>query len=157
MHSVSTNRPHSPDSRAHGPSRAPLTFPQCIRLRSQHGHHLWRALAARDLGRATSAHGVACERLDLLGGRIRVSLVGLGRFFALCVPTRRAATAGAHLRACRGFWGARVAPMCEHAANPNLWFVISPRLDFGHVLTAALRAQPSGVWKTLSHTSLSRR
>ena len=25
-HSVSTNRPHSPDSRAHGPSRAPLTF-----------------------------------------------------------------------------------------------------------------------------------
>ena len=44
-------------------------------------------------------------------------LVGFGRFLALCLPTRRAATAGAHFRACRGCWGPRVAPMCAHAAN----------------------------------------
>ena len=99
-HSVSTNRPHSPDSRAHGPSRAPLTFTHasaCFRSTGTISSVLWRC-ATTDVLHRLEQGGVCAARL--LGGRMWACLVGFGRSLALCLPTRRAATAGANFSAC---------------------------------------------------------
>ena len=51
---VSTNRPHSPDSRALGPDRAPLTFPYasaCVRSTGTNSRVLWRRATMVELHR----------------------------------------------------------------------------------------------------------
>ena len=51
---VSTNRPHSPDSRALGPDRAPLTFPYasaCVRSTGTNSRVLWRRATSVELHR----------------------------------------------------------------------------------------------------------
>ena len=76
---VSTNRPHSPDSRALGPDRAPLTFPYasaCVRSTGTNSRVLWRRATSVELHRVGGVHsttvgrphfGVPCRIWTLLG------------------------------------------------------------------------------------------
>ena len=76
---VSTNRPHSPDSRALGPDRAPLTFPYasaCVRSTGTNFRVLWRRATSVELHRVGGVHsttvgrphfGVPCRIWTLLG------------------------------------------------------------------------------------------